>query len=219
MPPIIRQGVVSDIGPAADLIATAFNSLDAARYLVPDPDDEGRRHPVMASHFRLILEDALTKGVIDVIDDGRIGDDIDVRLDLGPVPAGVAVWFDLTDGPLPQLEDYDDRLADATGEHVDRFRVLDDLFAKHHPAAPHYYLALLAVHPGYQCHGLGGALVNHHLTRRPDAAVYLEASSLRSAMLYGRLGWRHQGDPFRLPNGALFYPMWLSARTDDEALR
>ncbi|HUR07992.1 MAG TPA: GNAT family N-acetyltransferase [Nonomuraea sp.] len=212
----IRQGHAGDIDPAARLIAKAFGELQAARWLVPD---KARRDTVLANHFRLILAQALDHGVVDVIDVGLpVGDDSDVRYHLGPSPVAVAVWID-RDGPLPELPDYDLLLEAATGDNAGRFRLLGELFDEHQPAESHYYLALLAVHPDCQGDGLGTALVHHHLNQRPDTPVYLEASSPRSRKLYARLGWEDQGDPFPLPDGTLFWPMWRPAdHTDDESL-
>jgi len=212
--PTIRPACAGDIGPAADTIATAFNGLRAAHWLV---QDEARRQPVLAADFWILVEHALMHGVVDVIDDGPTAAGtqpaIDARFRRGDGPAAVAVWFDHTDGTPPEPSDYDLRLEAATGHDADRFRLLDDLFAEHHPAGPpHYHLALLAVDPFYQGLGLGTALLNRHHTRQPDTAAYLEASSPSSRDLYLRFGYQvHK--TISLPDRTKFWLMWRPATT------
>lgn len=177
----------------AELIATAFAGLEAVPYLVPEPAE---RVGVLTANFRIFVEYAMEHGEVDVIDEG---------------PAA-AVWIART-AELPEPPDYDERLAEATGECVDRFRVLDALFDKHHPHEPHHHLAFLAVHPEHQGRGMGTALLDHHHATLGGVAAYLEASSTRSRDLYLRHGYQLR-TPFALPNGALFWPMWRSATQD-----
>jgi GNAT superfamily N-acetyltransferase len=58
---------------------------------------------------------------------------------------------------------------------------------------PHYYVRDVGVLPEMQGRGLGSALMAPTLERcdREGLAVYLEASSERSAVLYERLGFEH----------------------------
>ncbi|WP_113701375.1 GNAT family N-acetyltransferase [Nonomuraea lactucae] len=188
----IRGAGAGDAGAVAELIATAFASLDAVSYLVPDPEG---RHEIMTAHFRILVDHAVEHGEIDVIDDG---------------PA-VAVWFPRT-APLPDPPGYERRLAEATGPWVERFRALDALFDKHHPVEPHHHLALLAVHPPRQGQGLGTALLRHHHARLGRLPAYLEASSPRSRDLYLRHGYRPR-EEFALPDGSAFWAMWRPAGT------
>ncbi|HEX5493068.1 MAG TPA: GNAT family N-acetyltransferase [Mycobacteriales bacterium] len=84
------------------------------------------------------------------------------------------------------------------------------MFEAHHPSEPHHYLAFLAVRPERQGAGLGSALLRHHHARldRTGVAAYLEASSPRSRELYLRHGYRPRGEPFTVPDGTPFWPMW-----------
>jgi GNAT superfamily N-acetyltransferase len=118
----------------------------------------------------------------------------------------VAVWFPYT-SPLPAPHDYDRRLAAATGAWEERFRTLDELSEQNHPAAPHHHLAFLAVHPDRQNEGLGTALLRHQHARLAGLPAYLEASDPRNRDLYARHGYQAR-EPFALPDGALFWPMW-----------
>lgn len=185
----IRRAGPADAARVAELIATAFASLAAVNWLVPDPAPRLR---IMTDDFRILVGHALQYGHIDLVDEG---------------PA-VAVWFDRT-GPVPEPPDYDRRLAAACGEWTDRFRILDRLFEGNHPEEPHHHLAFLAVHPGRQRRALGTALLQHHHTALDDEGVpaYLEASSPGSRDLYLRHGYELR-DTFALPDGTLFWPMW-----------
>ncbi|GAA2210500.1 GNAT family N-acetyltransferase [Nonomuraea monospora] len=185
--PAVRLATADDAQRVADLIATAFAGLRPMAYLVPSRRD---RHRIMAANFRIFVEHAVEHGEIHLIDDG---------------PA-VAVWFPYT-SPLPTPHDYDRRLAEATGEWVDRFRTLDELFEKNHPAAPHHHLAFLAVHPDRQNEGLGTALLQYQHARLDGLPAYLEASDPRNRDLYTRHGYQAR-EPFALPDGARYWPMW-----------
>ena len=63
---------------------------------------------------------------------------------------------------------------------------------------------------GRQGAGLGSAMLRHRL-ERADAdglAVYLEASSPRSRALYRRHGFADLGEPVRVADSPLLWPMW-----------
>jgi GNAT superfamily N-acetyltransferase len=181
---------MSDTLEIADLIADAFLPLSGTEWLVPDP---ARRRAVLRDQFAILVDHALAHGELDRLADGT----------------AVAVWFDLT-RPLPPIDDYAERLAAACGPDTARFRVLDELFAAHEPERPHHHLALLAVRPDVQRNGRGSALLDrqHRVLDRAGVPAYLEASSEGSRDLYARHGYATMGEPFRLPNGAPFWPMW-----------
>lgn len=179
------------------VIAEAFSSLAATAWLVPEPDQRLR---ILTGNFRIFVEHALEHGAVLTTADR----------------SAVAVWFPRDGEPLPEPADYDRRLAAAVDPWTERFQVLDALFEANHPAAPHHHLAFLAVRPDRQGGGLGSALLRHY-HRRLDAsgtAAYLEASSEQSRDLYLRHGYRPHGDPFTLPDGTPFWPMWRPASTD-----
>ncbi|SCF32628.1 Acetyltransferase (GNAT) family protein [Micromonospora purpureochromogenes] len=186
---------VERLGPAetravAERIAGAFHELAATRWLVPDA---AKREAVLADNFEILVEYAMRHGLVHATADR----------------SGVAVWFPQSGDPAPPPADYDERLAAACGEWTERFQHLDTLFEAHHPHADHHHLAFLAVAPQRQGRGVGTALLRHHHAALDAAGVpaYLEASSERSRDLYARHGYR-VGEPFRLPDGSPFYPMW-----------
>ncbi|MFD6754158.1 GNAT family N-acetyltransferase [Micromonospora gifhornensis] len=191
----MTQADIDRLGPAdarwvAERIAEAFLVLDATRWLVPD---EAKREAVLAAQFEIVVSHALRHGLVFGTAD-RVG---------------VAVWLPSVGDPLPEPEDYDARLAAACGVWTPRFAHLDELFAANHPHADHHHLAMLAVRPDRQGTGVGSALLRHHHAWLDANGVpaYLEASSETSRDLYARHGYR-VAEPFRLPDGTPFWPMW-----------
>lgn len=183
----------ADVAHAADLIARAFDHLAANHYLVADPP---RRLPVMREFFRLLTDHA-ARGAGEVwLTDG-----------------GVAVWFDRTTEPA-EPENYEQRLAEATGEHLPRFQELDTLFEAHHPSEPHWHLAFLAVEPERWGHGVGSALMEHTHARLDEqgVAAYLEATNPDNQRVYHRHGYTDmEPSLIHLGDGTAFYRMWRPA--------
>lgn len=191
---------VERLGPertqlVAERIAAAFLVLDQPRWLVPD---ESKREAVIAGQFEILVDHAMRHGLV-------FG-----TTDL----TGVAVWFpSIGAEPAPPPPDYDARLAAVCGEWTDRFVHLDELFAANHPQPDHHHLAFLAVQPDRQGQGVGTALLRHHhawldANRMPG---YLEASSEVAVELYAKHGYQ-VWEPFRLPDGTPFWPMWRDPR-------
>jgi GNAT superfamily N-acetyltransferase len=186
----IIRARTADADEVAHLIGDAFKDLAPTEWLVPEPTE---RVEVLSANFRIFVELALDHGEVHMTSD----------------QAGVAVWFP-RDHWIPAPENYDERLAKACGEWVDRFHTLDALFEAHHPDEPHHHLAFLAVRRNRRGEGVGSALLDHHHAKldRNGIAAYLEASSPRNRKLYIRHGYQPRGHPFALPSGAPFWPMW-----------
>lgn len=194
--PTVLRASPAQAEPIAALIALAFMDLPPTIWLVADPAE--RRHRLEAN-FLIFVEHAFTHGHVEVIGDHQ----------------AAAVWFHQDSGTeIPLPPSYEDRLAASAGPHLDRFRALDEAFAAHHPHEPHHHLAFLAVQPDRQCRGIGSALLDAHHRRLDEAGIpaYLEASTTRSRDLYLRHGYRLLGEPFYLPDGPPFWPMWRDPR-------
>lgn len=192
--PRISRATADDAQWVADLIGETFQPLQVACWLVPDP---ARRAQILPANFRILVDHALAHGEVHIIGD----------------QAGVAVWFPRDRHPLPEPFAYQQRVAAACGEFTDRFRHLDELFDKHHPAEPHHHLAFLAVRPNRQRQGLGSALMAHHHSQldAKGMAAYLESTSVENRNLYLRHGYRVTVAPFHLPDGTRIWPMWRPA--------
>jgi GNAT superfamily N-acetyltransferase len=220
----IHLGSYVDVDNVAQVIGTAFADLDAAAWLVPDPAERAR---VLARVFEIIVGHAVAHGEVHVLTDaaadprpvphgwaGVLGpkreDEAPTAFDPEAI-GGAAVWFSRTKHrPTPAPPAYGERLQAAAGDHVDRFRRLDELFDAHHPTEPHHHLALLAVPARWQRAGRGSALLRYY-HRRLDVTgtpAYLEASNLTNRALYLSHGYQPHSDPFQLPSGAEFHPMW-----------
>lgn len=191
---VVERADSGDAGWVADLIAYAFHDLPPAVWLVPEP---GERRRALAGQFRILVEHALLHGHVDVTADR----------------AGVAVWFRRLSPAFPPPEHYVPRLDVVCGRWTDRFLVLDDIFDHHHPTGPHHHLAFLAVQPERQRQGIGSTLLGHHHTRLDASGTpaYLEAPNPANRDYYLRHGYQVR-EPFRLPDGPPFWPMWRSPR-------
>lgn len=186
-----RRATAADVDEVSAVIATAFQDLPPAVWLVPD---DREREKIFGDYFRIFVAHAVLHGEIYLV-----GDD-----------CAVGVWFPPTGEPAPPPVDYDTRLAEICGAHVERFRTFDRLMDEHHPHGAHDYLAFLACLPERQNTGLGSTLLRHRHRLLDERGVpgYLEASSERSRELYLRHGYRPLGEPYRLPDGPLMWPLW-----------
>jgi GNAT superfamily N-acetyltransferase len=197
-PATIVRAHPGDADAVAELIAAAFAPLAVARWLVAEDEIRARIFP---GYFRILVDHALTYGVIDRTLDRH----------------AAALWLP-SGAPVPA--EYEERLAGVCGSHLSRFIELDAVFAENHPvAAPHHHLAILAVRPGYQAAGRGSALLAHHHHELDIAGVpaYLEATSGGARELYRRHGYQDMpGAPVSLPHGGPpLWPMLRPARAAD----
>lgn len=192
----VRIATSADTDQIIEVLVEAFLDTPDAPWLVPDRDE---RRTIYQRFSRALVGFTLERGYIEVTD---------------PVEAA-AVWFDYAYTP-PDLAAYDHLRSAACGPYADRFRLLDDTFAAHHPRTPHHYLAWLGVHPDRQCTGLGSALLRHRNERLDTAGLpaYLVATSSGAVDLYARHGYqRRRGTPFFLPdNGPPMWGMWRTSR-------
>ncbi|QIG94502.1 GNAT family N-acetyltransferase [Bradyrhizobium sp. 6(2017)] len=75
-------------------------------------------------------------------------------------------------------------------------KVLFEEFGKYHPEEPHWYFTMLGIDPMHQGSGRGGRLFQYGLAILDEAKglAFNEATSLGSARLYERLGWKIVGE-------------------------
>jgi GNAT superfamily N-acetyltransferase len=185
---VIADG--TSAGVLSQVIADAFADLAVSRWLIPDPAD---RHRIFPGYFRLYVEHALADGIVCTT----------------PGQDAVALWLPASETPAPPPEGYDERLAALTGPWIGRFRVFDQTLEGRHPTGfAHHYLAILAVRPDRQGHGIGSVLLraHHAALDRDGIPAYLEASDLRTRRFYRAHGYAAWGGPLVLP-GAQMHPM------------
>jgi GNAT superfamily N-acetyltransferase len=120
--------------------------------------------------------------------------------------AAVAVW--IPPGGVELTEEEEERVEPLMRELVgDRCAAVIELlgsFDASHPAGtPHYYLSLLATHPGSRGQGVGMRLLAESLglIDAEGAPAYLESSNPANDRRYERLGFARCG-AFSTPDGA-----------------
>ncbi|MGW6839539.1 GNAT family N-acetyltransferase [Streptomyces sp. NPDC054958] len=195
----IRQADRSDRDAVARLLDEAFRTDPVSSWVFPDPE---HRAAVHGKFLGVFVDVALEEGRIDYAVDG----------------SAAALWLRIPAGD-PEGEAVEDdvpaRMRAVADPDNERCELVGRLTGAVHPTAEeHEYLLMIAVAPGRQGQGLGGELIAPVLERcdREGVPAYLEASSERSKGLYERLGWELTGDPVRLPDGPLMWPMWRKPR-------
>lgn len=177
---------------AVRLLDEAFQDDPVSSWVFPDP---AHRREVHRHLMRAFLEISLDEGHVDLAADGT----------------ATALWIDVPAEPEDGDEDGPAHLRAAVDPDNERVELIGRLTGSVHPhGRAHAYLLLIAVVPDRQGQGSGAALIESVLERcdREGLPAYLEASSARSSRLYERLGFAHLGEPLRLPDGPLMYPMW-----------
>ncbi|MGW6885052.1 GNAT family N-acetyltransferase [Streptomyces goshikiensis] len=195
----IRQADQSDRDAVARLLDVAFREDPVSGWVFPDPE---HRAAVHGKFLGVFVDVALEEGRIDCAVDG----------------SAAALWLRVPAGD-PDAEAAEDevpaRMRAAADPDNERCELVGRLTGAVHPTAEeHEYLLMIAVAPGRQGEGLGTELMRPVLERcdREGLPAYLEASSERSKVLYERLGWEVTGEPVRLPDGPLMWPMWRKPR-------
>ncbi|MGO1049650.1 hypothetical protein [Crossiella sp. CA198] len=177
---------------AVETLAVAFLDDPLVAWLFPEPTGRLR---FQRGFIRFLL--ATGEAELDTTGDG----------------AAIALWLRVEpNGEFAGLSEGDlDALRSAFGPAAERLIWVGGEFSRRHPRGErHVYLALLGVLPEARGRGHGGRLLGHRLTgaRLP---VYLEATTGRSAGLFGRHGFEALGDPIHVPGGPSCLPMWRAA--------
>ncbi|MFI5489211.1 GNAT family N-acetyltransferase [Micromonospora echinaurantiaca] len=200
--PAIRRAEATDAGRLSTLLTDAFLISPVGDWLIPEV---GMRRRVYLRYFEIFVGHGLEHGIVDVTTD----------------LTGVAIWQPRDEDTLGP-DNYDERLADATGWWVEQFRALDKTFDEQHPRDVfHHHLVFLGVLPSMQSRGIGSALLRHHHARLDAEGIpaYLEASMSRNRDLYLRHGYA-ASDPFYLPDdGPPLWPMWRDPNRQQTAAR
>lgn len=187
----VRRVDGTDRQAVLDVLIEAFTDDPLARWLFPDAD---RRGELQAHHHRLLLAHPAAEAYLAGHDEGA------------------SVWLTPAAGRTPYGE-HPDAAGGKTvlGEDGARLAALGRALASRHPdREPHLYLPCMGVIGGRRGGGLGSAMLRHRL-ERADAdglAAYLEASSPGSRALYRRHGFEDLGDPVRVADSPLLWPMW-----------
>jgi ribosomal protein S18 acetylase RimI-like enzyme len=190
----IRRASTEDAEALAEIMGAAFQDDPVSTWIFPDPDERRRLQPDFFGAFvNVVLAEGLALTTTDL--------------------AGLTLWLDVDPGePEGDAEQLHLHMRNVLGdESAARFRVLDEMMTRLHPHhAAHAYLPFIAVHPDKQGQGVGEQLLRARLDELDATGThaYLEASGLRNAKLYQRLGFEHREPTLDLPDGPTLYPMW-----------
>lgn len=196
----VRPAAAGDVNALSAALAQAFVSDPVVEFLLPQRTRQAARRELM---FTLEMQTYVLPqgGLMFTADDGAGG------------LAGGCLALPPDGWRMPRTADGRTavRWLLALGMQFPRVTRVQWAMEEHHPAEPHYYIRWIGVRPGLQGQGLGSALMRPALDRcdRDGRPAYIEASSERSAALYERLGFVHQGVR-ELPDGGP--PVWPMLR-------
>ncbi|HTU06929.1 MAG TPA: GNAT family N-acetyltransferase [Trebonia sp.] len=183
----------SDADKLTDVLSVAFQEDPVSKWLFPDDVERERINPLF---FRPFVDMTLEEGEIYTTDD-RVA---------------AALWLPVDVAEHADPPDLGELFAPILGPvYAARVAAFDKRSTANHPThASHYYLPFIGVQPDQHGHGIGAALLRDRLTALDEQGVpaYLEASSLDSARLYERLGFRRLGQTTDIPGAPSLYPMW-----------
>lgn len=171
------------------VLATAFADDPVVRWLVSDPARD-------VAMFRFL----------DVTAHGA-PDSTDLMLD-GDRGVGAAYWDPPGFKAKPTLRAIPMAL-NLFRTRVRRGAAIEEMFGKHRPAEPHWYLSTIgSIERG---RGIGTGLLHHRLDTL-EGPAYLESSKRENIPLYERFGFEVTGE-IQLPfDGPKVWPMFRQAR-------
>ena len=185
----VRSADDADQQAVLDVLTEAFMSDPVAGWLFPEL---GERALLQPHFYRSLLTPPAGEAYL-------VGD-----------REGASIWLAYAAGQASQ-EDSPEGANLVFGKSGARLLALGQALAQRHPThEPHLYLACMGVIGARQGAGLGSALLRHGLDQADAAgiAAYLEASSPRSRALYKRYGFDDLGEPVRVEDSPLLWPMW-----------
>ncbi|MBK3383851.1 GNAT family N-acetyltransferase [Streptomyces sp. DEF1AK] len=192
-----RTAGAADRDQVAALLDTAFHDDPVSGWVFPEEEHRRAVHGLFMGCF---LDASLAGGRVDLLEDG----------------SAAALWLSVPAGEPEEEDDMPALMRRTADPDNERAELVGRLTGAIHPTErAHAYLLLIAVAPDRQGEGLGTALLMPVLEQcdRDGLPAYLEASSARSRELYLRLGFADRGEPLRLPDGPLMWPMWREPAT------
>ena len=190
--PRVRPATVDDAQTVIATLSRGFADDPIFAWMLDNP---GTRAQYTRAFFDVFAPFNLEHGNVDLTCDG----------------VGVGLWLDVDPSQSSAEGEIGEQLAEACGPHIERLGIVDELMTAAHPMdKPHAYLHFLATVPEVQGTGVGSAILKENI-RRLDLSgrpAYLEATTMRSAVLYSRHGFRHLPKTIELPGGPSMYPMW-----------
>ena len=194
----VRRAEAVDSEYVTTIITLAFASDPLWSYALARSDGRTEHHAVF---WRLVIDGALRYPWTWLTGDRE----------------ATSVW--IPPGGTEMTADQEQRVADFAAEYLgpeagDFLELLARFDAAHPRVDPHYYLTLLATHPGHRGHGVGMRLLAHDLALidAEGLPAYLESSNPANNARYASVGFERIGE-FSYPgHGPTVTTMWRTAR-------
>ncbi|MEH6634901.1 MAG: GNAT family N-acetyltransferase [Halioglobus sp.] len=195
--PTIREANLDDLETLVDTLSDSFANDPVLNWVIPRP----QLYPDL---FRLFITDIyFPRGIVHLEDGGR----------------GAALWL-----PPGEVMEVPPRLAllnmvmklllHKGPRPLWRLHQQGEVFARHHPKEPHYYLQFIGCRARDQGQGVGAALIKQG-TRECDEQgmpAYLESSNSLNVPLYQRHGFEVFHEQCVTKNGPKAWFMWREPR-------
>lgn len=176
----VRRARDEDLAALAVTFAAAFADYPWTRWSVDDEDHAGRLRELYAIYLDLVLR----FGEVWTTDDAAAG--------------AAWTWSEDAGRRHAYLRDsgQGERVAELAGSRAAASQAGDDAIARHVPDEPHWYLAIVAVDPRTQGHGLGTRVLVPMLERCDAEGVVaaLDTSAPGNVGFYERLGFTVHGE-------------------------
>ncbi|MEM9255671.1 MAG: GNAT family N-acetyltransferase [Pseudomonadota bacterium] len=189
----IRNGIASDVEPLVATLCDSFRQDPMLNWVIPSAE-------LYPDYFRLLLHDVyLPRGIIHMESGGR----------------ATALWL-----PPEQRLQIPPRLAllrlalallrRKGVRPLWRINRQGQVFSRHLPTEPHYYLQFIGCRQDDQGQGIGSALLaaGTRVCDEHGMPAYLESSNVRNVPLYERHGFVVKGEEAVSKGGPTAWFMW-----------
>ncbi len=195
--PLIKQGKPAQLERLVDALSDAFGNDPVMNWVLPAPQ-------IYPTFFRMILRDVyFPRGIVHHDSESRgcalwlpPGEYFDLRP--GAEMLGMLGKLVMRKGPIPLW----------------RIHRQGQLFSRHHPKEPHYYLQFVGCRQHAQGRGIGSALLKQgtRLCDEHNMPAYLESSNQLNVPLYQRHGFEILAKENLPAGGPSTWFMWRPAR-------
>jgi ribosomal protein S18 acetylase RimI-like enzyme len=176
-PGILRK---EQVGPAAEMLASAFQNDPLFKYFFPDSDERARRLP---SFFTLTIRRGLSEGVVTATSDQLEA----ISIWFPPDRSEVSAWPSVRSGALAMAVE----VGLGAASRMWRFSRNAESVRRQRAPFNHWVLQTVAVDPKLRGRGYASALLRSQLKilDRHDMPCYLDTQSARNVPFYEHLGF------------------------------
>jgi ribosomal protein S18 acetylase RimI-like enzyme len=201
MTTMLRSAGKADLVEVSAVLSRAFMDDPAMAWMMPDDTERERRLPLFFQ--AVVRHEHLPRRMVDT----NVRDGVVRGAALWKAPGR---WRTSWLRGLVSMPSY----VRAFGPYLQNAGQIQELMANHHPAEPHWYLAVIGTDPMAQGSGVGTELMNSRLETcdRDHTPAYLESSKESNVPYYERFGFVVTGEiPFP-SGGPKLWPMWRKPR-------